>query len=55
METSLHRELKRLYAGREARNEVSLDGYRIDAVARGRLFEIQHGAAARSATRSARC
>src|SRR5580704_5585872 len=46
METSLHRELKLLYAGRQARNEVSLDGYRIDAVAHGRLFEIQHGALA---------
>ncbi len=44
METSLHRELKLLYAGRQARNEVALDGYRIDAIARGRLFEIQHGA-----------
>ena len=55
METSLHRELKLLYAGRQARNEVALDGYRIDAIARGRLFEIQHGAWGRSATRSARC
>src|SRR5580658_6328509 len=44
METSLHRELKLLYAGCEARSEVSLAGYRIDAVARGRLIEIQHGA-----------
>jgi hypothetical protein len=44
METSLHRELKLLYAGRKARNEVSLAGYRIDAIARGRLIEIQHGA-----------
>ena len=43
METSLHRELKLLYAGRQAQSEVSLDGYRIDAVARGRLIEIQHG------------
>jgi hypothetical protein len=44
METSLHRELKLLYAGRQAQNEVSLAGYRIDAVARGRLIEVQHGA-----------
>jgi len=44
METSLHRELKLLYAGRQARYEVALDGYRIDAIARGRLIEVQHGA-----------
>src|SRR6516165_3221532 len=44
METSLHRELKLLYAGRQANSEVSLDGYRIDAIARGRLIEVQHGA-----------
>jgi hypothetical protein len=44
METSLHRELKLLYAGRQARSEVALDGYRIDAIARGRLIEVQHGA-----------
>ncbi len=43
METSLHRELKLLYAGRKAQYEVSLAGYRIDAIARGRLIEIQHG------------
>jgi len=43
METSLHHELKLLYAGRQARFEVSLAGYRIDAIARGRLIEIQHG------------
>jgi hypothetical protein len=44
METSLHRELKLLYAGRQAKSEVKLDGYRIDAIARGRLIEVQHGA-----------
>src|SRR5208283_360384 len=43
METSLHRELKLLYAGQTAQYEVSLLGYRIDAIARGRLIEIQHG------------
>ena len=43
METSLHRDLKILYAGRQAQYEVSLLGYRIDAIARGRLVEIQHG------------
>jgi hypothetical protein len=44
METSLHHELKLLYAGRRAQYEVALEGYRIDAVARGRLIEVQHGA-----------
>jgi hypothetical protein len=46
METSLHRELKRLYAGPTARTEVVLDNYRIDAVSRGQLIEIQHGSLA---------
>jgi hypothetical protein len=44
METSLHRELKLLYAGPKAQSEVALDGFRIDAIARGRLIEVQHGA-----------
>jgi hypothetical protein len=44
METSLHRELKRLYAGDGATTEVPLGQYRIDAIADGRLVEIQHGA-----------
>jgi len=43
METSLHRELKALYAGRGARFEVPLGDYRIDVVCRRRLIEIQHG------------
>lgn len=43
METSLHRDLKLLYAGRQARFEVPLAGYRVDAIARGRLVEVQHG------------
>ncbi len=43
VETSLHRDLKRLYAGDDARTEVRLDGYRIDAVRDGQLIEIQHG------------
>jgi hypothetical protein len=42
METSLHRDLKLLYAGRKARFEVPVAGYRVDAIARGRLVEIQH-------------
>jgi hypothetical protein len=43
METSLHRDLKRLYAGEAAQCEVRLAGYRIDAVADGELIEVQHG------------
>jgi hypothetical protein len=43
METSLHRDLKLLYAGRQARFEVPVAGYRVDAISRGRLIEIQHG------------
>jgi hypothetical protein len=46
METSLHRDLKTLYAGRDAQFEVSLGGYRIDVVSGGRLVEIQHGSLA---------
>jgi hypothetical protein len=44
METSLHRDLKSLYAGPDAQFELSMDGYRIDVVSAGRLIEIQHGA-----------
>lgn len=46
METSLHRQLKCLYAGDDARTEVRLDGYRIDAVRDEELIEIQHGSLA---------
>ncbi len=46
METSLHRELKAIYAGAGNRQEVACDGYRIDAVRRGQLIEIQHGSLA---------
>ena len=46
METSLHRELKQVYAGKSGKTEVTLDDYRIDVVKRGRLFEIQHGSLA---------
>ncbi len=46
METSLHRDLKTLYAGQDAQFEVSLGGYRIDVVSDGRLVEIQHGSLA---------
>lgn len=40
METSLHRQLKAVYAPAAAR-EVRVDGYRIDAVVDGELIEIQ--------------
>jgi hypothetical protein len=46
METSLHRDLKKLYAGRDARTEVVLDKFRIDAIKGGVLIEIQHGSLA---------
>jgi hypothetical protein len=43
METSLHRELKALYGQGDAKFEVPVGGFRIDAVAGGCLVEIQHG------------
>ena len=43
METTLHRQLKALYAGSEARVEERVGGYRIDAIRAGELIEIQHG------------
>ena len=43
METSLHRELKDLYADKGAQVEVPLGRYRIDVVRDGELIEIQHG------------
>jgi len=43
METSLHRQLKALYADESTHREVTLDGYRIDAIVEGRLIEIQYG------------
>ena len=46
METSLHRQLKGLYAGPRARFEAPVGAYRVDVVDRGRLIEIQHGALA---------
>jgi hypothetical protein len=46
METTLHRQLKHLYAGDAAECEVRVDGYRIDAVTGGRLIEIQQGSLA---------
>jgi hypothetical protein len=46
VETSLHRRLKEIYAGKAAQVEVPLDGYRIDAVCGDQLVEIQHGSLA---------
>ncbi len=43
METSLHRQLKLHYAPSAEQTEVSVDGFRIDAIAdSGELIEIQH-------------
>jgi hypothetical protein len=41
MESTLHRELKLLYGGSIEDVEVQVDGYRIDAVVDGTLYEIQ--------------
>jgi hypothetical protein len=41
METSLHRELKRLMAGDERGEEQQLGEFRIDAIVDGRLIEVQ--------------
>ena len=46
METSLHRQLKAIYAGKEARTEERLEGFRIDAIRGKQLIEIQHGSLA---------
>ena len=43
METSLHRQLKQMYAPGDARLEVPLGAYRIDVVCEDELIEIQHG------------
>lgn len=43
METTLHRQLKALYAGSDAELEARVGRYRIDVVSDGRLVEIQHG------------
>src|SRR5262245_37383223 len=43
METTLHRQLKELYAGPTGQVEQRLAGYRIDAIRDGQLVEIQHG------------
>ena len=54
METSLHRQLKALYAGPTARVEERIAGFRIDAVRDGQLVEIQHGGLAAIRTKIGR-
>jgi len=54
METTLHRQLKALYAGPEACVEQRIAGFRIDAVCSDRLIEIQHGSLASIRTKIAR-
>ena len=54
METTLHRQLKALYAGSDARVEQRVAGYRIDAVRGEQLIEIQHGGLAAIRTKIAR-
>ena len=46
METSLHRELKAVYADGSSRVEALLDQYRIDVICGEELIEIQHGSLA---------
>ena len=43
METSLHRQLKEVYAGPAAQLEVRVGNFRIDVVSDDQLVEIQHG------------
>ncbi len=46
METSLHRQLKDLYAIADAQLEAPLEGYRIDVLTADQVVEIQHGSLA---------
>jgi hypothetical protein len=46
METSLHKQLKELYADNGAEVELKLGRYRIDVVCDNELIEIQHGSLA---------
>ncbi|MBM84357.1 MAG: hypothetical protein CMJ78_27700 [Planctomycetaceae bacterium] len=43
METTLHRQLKEIYAPDELDREVRVDGFRIDGIAGNQLIEIQYG------------
>jgi hypothetical protein len=46
LETTLHRQLKEIYADGPAQFEAPLAGYRIDVICGGELVEIQHGSLA---------
>ena len=46
MESSLHRQLKELYGGSPDDCEVTVRGFRIDALAAGRLIEVQRSLSA---------
>lgn len=46
METSLHRDLKRIYAGQAGQTEVRCGRFRIDAIVGEELVEIQHASLA---------
>ncbi len=46
METSLHRQLKEMYAEDSSQTEITLGDYRIDVVSGDELVEIQHGSLA---------
>ncbi len=46
METSLHRQLKEFYCRDDAGQEVSVRGFRIDAIVEGTLVEIQQASLA---------
>lgn len=54
MESSLHRQLKALYAGPDAACEIRVDGYRIDAVVDGLLIEVQQASLAALRTKVSR-
>lgn len=43
METTLHKQLKQLYGGENGRSEVSVGGFRVDAVVGETLVEVQLG------------
>lgn len=46
METSLHRQLKEIYADDPSQTEITLGDYRIDVISGEELVEIQHGSLA---------
>lgn len=46
METSLHRQLKEIYADGQSRLEAPVRGFRIDVISGDELVEIQHGSLA---------